>query len=124
MNIHLIEDFFKQIIMNPQDFSSWTRKDWIDFDNIKNSKMIQTPEEMEQQKSIQIQNMNDAISFAFQKYGGSFNPLEIDKAIIWYATSEPTLAEFVGDTETWANNQIKLSTDLLSTLYSIVLNYP
>lgn len=103
---HIYDDFFNNSLM--QDFSTWTREDFINFESRKSEVFLPTTEELESQRLEAEQNRKAIISGKLEKYS-IVRPEVVTKDFCIQFLNSIDAKQYVGsDLELWIDNQISL----------------
>lgn len=104
--------------MQPQDFSQWTKEQWIEFDSIRQSTFEPTGEELEQEKIDSKNNLINQIKNILSQYWITFIWDEEDFTNL-YSSYIKWWPDFVIN---WAMNEF-LWSDLDKVLQDKITNY-
>jgi hypothetical protein len=106
-----------------QDFTTWTREDFLAFDARRNEVFQPTPEELEAQRAEYETARASAISEKISKYG-IVRPETVTKEFVLQFLTAIDAQQFVGsDLEGWVDNQTVLFGNLDTAFDELVLRY-
>lgn len=106
-----------------EQFSTFTKEDWIEFDKIKSKAFEPTLEEKEAQRLEQEQNRINTINSKLANLWITRPEVITKEFVIWLLTSLNAEQFIWDDFNKWIENQISLFGDLETSFDDLVLRY-